>query len=559
MIGLTFLIEILIMVLIHSVPEKVRLIDGLMHSLLLIALQLPFIYFLLIKPMLSYIEQVKQAQQALVESENHFRSLADGGEALIWTTDADGNCNYLNQPWLNFTGRTLDQEIGPGWMEGLHPDDKNQCLDTFKTAFELHEKFTHKYRIRHADGQYRWIQDNGTPCFDKNGQFTGYIGHCLDINELVLAQEQLREKEKSYRTIFEYSPIPAVFYDGKGTILFWNKAAEKTFCWTKEETIGRNVTLFFKPDYERPEINYDLERELTTLGNRPLIKEFKRKDGTIIICEWNRTIFYDSQGKIRKVISIAKDITEQQRYEAELIATKEKAQESERLKSAFLANMSHELRSPLNSIIGFSELLTDPDYDYEQKMQFAQMINKGGNNLLSTIVELMDFSRIDSGQIEVNSHTIIINRMLEELHQEYSFKAAEKGIKFNLDIENPQHDIIIESDEVKLRQILINFITNAIKFTSEGFIEVGLRTTESFIQFHVKDTGIGIPSVFQDSIFERFRQIESHVSRKHGGIGLGLAISKSLVELLGGNIWIESEEGKGSIFFFTIPAMAINC
>jgi len=298
-VALTFAIEVLLMLLIHTFVDEANYMTGLMHGTLFISLQLPFIYFLLIKPMLNHINEFKKAQLSLVESERHFRSLADAGEALIWTTGPDGVCNYVNQPWLTFTGRNFEEELDNGWAQGIHPDDRQNCFEAFKIAFDNHEKFIMKYRMRHANGHYHWIQDNGTPCFNSKGEFTGYIGHCLDINDLVYAQEQLREKEKNYRAIFEFLPITALYYDVKGTILFWNKAAERTFGWTKEEVIGKNITQFFKPDYDRPEINYDIEQSLSALGHSPLIKENKRKDGSFIICEWQRTIFYDSDGKIR--------------------------------------------------------------------------------------------------------------------------------------------------------------------------------------------------------------------------------------------------------------------
>jgi len=235
------------------------------------------------------------------------------------------------------------------------------------------------------------------------------------------------------------------------------------------------------------------------------------------------------------------------------VAAKEKAEESDRLKSAFLANMSHELRTPLNSIIGFSELMTDPDHDAENHVKFAQMINNSGNNLLSIINDLMDISKIEAGQVQVRNAPVYVNYLIADIQKEYSYKAVQKGIVLRINQLNPIEEIVIESDESKLRQILINFVGNAIKFTETGFIEIGINKTDNFCQFYVKDTGIGIPGKFHDTIFERFRQVETVHTRKYGGNGLGLAISKSLVELLGGTIWMESEVGNGSTFSFSIP------
>lgn len=236
-----------------------------------------------------------------------------------------------------------------------------------------------------------------------------------------------------------------------------------------------------------------------------------------------------------------------------IIAAKEKAEENDRLKSAFLANMSHEIRTPLNAIIGFAELVVDPYFEEEQHAEFAQMISESGNNLLSIISDIMDLSKIEAGQIDIQKRKVEVNQLMASLKKEFSHKASQKGIELRLSPSNPKDEILIESDETKIRQVLVNFIGNSIKFTENGFIELGISRTDTHVQFHVKDTGIGIPEAYHDKIFERFRQVETAHTRKYGGNGLGLAISKSLVELLGGTIWMESEVGKGSSFNFSIP------
>ena len=244
---------------------------------------------------------------------------------------------------------------------------------------------------------------------------------------------------------------------------------------------------------------------------------------------------------------------ERKRVEQELNTALTKAQESDRLKSAFLANMSHEIRTPLNSIIGFSELMADPDFDTGQQTEFAKIIINSGNSLLTIISDIMDFSKIEAGQVIVNKLQFVVQKLISKLLKEYSLAAQDKGIELRIDPLNPKEEIWIRSDENRLRQVLVNLVGNAIKFTKEGYVEIGIKVTGDYIQFHVSDTGIGIPEEFHDEIFERFRQVESSNSRKYGGNGLGLAISKSLVEIMGGEIWIESVQEKGSTFYFTIP------
>ena len=378
------------------------------------------------------ITERKQAETELREKEVQYRNLANSGTALIWTSGTDKLCNFFNNPWLNFTGRTLEQETGNGWAEGVHPDDLDSCIQTFITAFDKREPFEMEYRLMHVSGEYRWLLDMGTPNYNLNGEFIGYIGHCFDIND-------------------------------------------------------------------------------------------------------------------------------RKKMETELLVSKEKAEESDRLKSAFLDNMSHEIRTPLNSIIGFSDLLLDPDFGQDQRDEFIRMIGASGNNLLNIINDIIDLSKIESGQISFKISRLSIQKLIGDIQKEYSYRAVEKGIELRLDPSTSNlKDIYFESDELRLKQILINFVGNAIKFTEKGYIEIGFRIEENRIEFYVKDTGIGIPEEYHEKIFERFRQVDSSYTRKYGGNGLGLAISKSLAELLGGEIWMESEVGKGSTFFFTIPKAIVG-
>ena len=242
--------------------------------------------------------------------------------------------------------------------------------------------------------------------------------------------------------------------------------------------------------------------------------------------------------------------------QVELVKAKEKAEESDRLKSAFLANMSHEIRTPLNSIIGFSELLADPGFDQVQKDEFIHTIIDNGNNLLVIISDIMDFSILESRQMKIRKEVISTKQVLTELLLDFSNKAEQKGITLRIDESTQNTDIQITSDVYRIKQIFNNLIGNALKFTEHGCIEIGCRARGEFIEFHVKDSGIGIAPEFHQTVFDRFRQVDTTRTRKYGGNGLGLAISKNLVELLGGNIWVESEQNNYSDFFFTIPLLS---
>lgn len=237
----------------------------------------------------------------------------------------------------------------------------------------------------------------------------------------------------------------------------------------------------------------------------------------------------------------------------ELEKAKEKAEESDRLKSAFLANMSHEIRTPLNSIIGFSDLLMDPYFSTEQHAEFATYIKENGNNLLSVISDIMDFSKIEAGQILLRNTKFPVNKLVTDIYNEFIISAKEKNLELKLTLQNDTDEPFLVSDAERLRQIIINLLVNALKFTEKGSIEIGVRYDPDWVEFYISDTGIGISPENQKHVFERFWQVDSAKNRKYGGNGLGLTISQSLVKLLKGKIWMESAEGKGSVFHFKIP------
>ncbi len=247
-----------------------------------------------------------------------------------------------------------------------------------------------------------------------------------------------------------------------------------------------------------------------------------------------------------------------QNINTDLHIAKEKAEESDRLKSAFLANMSHEIRTPMNSILGFSNLLKEENFPVEQQKKFLGIIQKSGNRMLSTINDLIDISKIEAGQMALTISDVHINQEIQFLSELFQPEAQKSGLKLSFQTSLPDNKAIVQSDQEKIHAILINLIKNSIKYTNEGDIKFGYTTQESLLQFYVKDTGIGISETKQQVIFDRFVQADITLSSKYEGSGLGLAISKAYVEMLGGNIWLESEMGKEgkpgwTHFYFTIP------
>ncbi len=257
---------------------------------------------------------------------------------------------------------------------------------------------------------------------------------------------------------------------------------------------------------------------------------------------------------------VIRDITEQRKTERELISAKEHAEESDRLKSAFLANMSHEIRTPMNSILGFAELLKEPDISCERTLEYVSIIQSSGTRMLNIINDLIDISKIESGTMKLFMSATNINDQTRFIYNSFKPEAEQKGLLLKLKNSLPPSEAIITTDREKLHAILTYLVRNAVKFTEEGSIEIGYEPIKqkapasiTELKFFVKDTGIGISSELKDIIFERFRQGSETMNRRYEGAGLGLAISKAYVEMLGGRIWIDKESEGGSVFYFTLP------
>ncbi|MBW8334033.1 MAG: PAS domain-containing protein [Prolixibacteraceae bacterium] len=272
---------------------------------------------------------------------------------------------------------------------------------------------------------------------------------------------------------------------------------------------------------------------------------------------WDRgSCIFDEIGEIQFMEGYIEDVTEKKKREADLIMAKEKAEESDRLKSAFLANLSHEIRTPMNGILGFAELIKEPDLSPENQQEFIGIIEVNLHRMLNIISDLIDISRIEAGETTLRIRKTNINKMLHELHLFFLPLGIDKNIQVDYHCDLSEDECTIETDSTKLNQILTYLIKNAIKFTTEGSIVFGYNHKETGIEFYVTDTGSGISPEHKELIFERFMQADQGLTRKYEGVGLGLAISKAYVEQLGGSLIVNSELGKGSTFFFELPYQA---
>ncbi|HYX08144.1 MAG TPA: ATP-binding protein [Bacteroidales bacterium] len=310
------------------------------------------------------------------------------------------------------------------------------------------------------------------------------------------------------------------------------------------------------PEY-RPMLDNALKELIE--NDRPYDIEFKiRAVDTGIIKDIHSIAEYDIEKKV--LFGVIQDITEQKKVEEELIKAKEKAEESDRLKTAFLQNLSHEIRTPMNAIIGFSELLKDSYGNKEKLHEFTNIIRQRSHDLLSIINDILDIAKIESGQLQVNTGECDIHALFDDLSEffkEYQQRTKRADVRFLVRTDINRKDAIILTDKVKLRQILINLISNAFKFTPQGTVITGCKKDDdNQLLFYVSDTGIGIPADKQEAVFDRFTQLHQIEVKNAGGNGLGLSIVKGLVKLLGGEISLESKPGEGSTFSFSVPCMS---
>jgi len=362
--------------------------------------------------------------------------------------------------------------------------------------------------------------------------------------QLKLSEQTLYQSYVFNESLLKTIPFGMDIVDETGTVLFQSDNFKKIF---GESAIGKKCWDLYKDDKKQCS-DCPLFKGIT-IGETQA-SESHGVLGSRIFEISHTGMTYDGKNAM---LEIFQDITEQKAKELELIKAKEKAEESDRLKSAFLTNMSHEIRTPMNGILGFTELLKEPNLSSDDQQDYIQTIQISGARMLNTINSIVDISKIESGLMKVDIKETNINEKIEFAYKFFKPEAEIKGLNLLFNSSLPTKEAIIKTDNEKVYGILTNLIKNAIKFTYDGSIEFGYEKKGAFLEFFVKDTGVGIPNNQRELVFERFRQGSESPNRGYEGSGLGLSICKSYVEMLGGEIWVESEEGLGSTFYFTIP------
>jgi PAS domain S-box-containing protein len=493
-------------------------------------------------------EKLKALAEQTEESEQRFRMLADSAPVMIWTSGTDKLRTYFNAPWLAFTGRTLEQELGNGWVEGVHPADTQRCLDIYTSSFDARKPFSMDYRLKRWDGQYRWIVDNGIPFSTPDGTFTGYIGSCIDITERRRLEQQLQYSEQKLRSLVESNIFGVTVSDTTGRIYETNERFAQIVGYSKDELLSGAVTWrrLVPPDLQEMQAQID-QTILSTGVIPPWEKEYLRKDGS------------------RVPVLVAGAMIDQERSHA-LVVTLDisERKEIERRKQEFLSMVSHELRTPLTSIMGLIDLAL---------MQIdlrPRSLQPEAEALLGQIEKTL--KRAD-GQVEVE--TRLVEELLEvtrlELHKfQFSLQRENLVTIVQETVANQQQaartrqiELFLPPDEVvpvladagRIGQVLTNYLTNALKYApADQPVSVRLEVEGSFVRVSVCDQGPGLTPEQQQRVWERFYQVAAPGRQgPDGGLGLGLAISRAIIEQHQGQVGVQSAPAQGSTFWFTLP------
>lgn len=525
------------------------------------------------------ISERKMHERELQAQKNRLRNIIEGTNAGTWQWNVKTNETVFNERWANIIGYSL-KELEPvsleTWMKHTHPDD----LKRSEALLEKHFKGETDYyeleaRMKHKNGEWVWVLDRGKVIeFDTDGSPLLMYGTHQDITDRMVAELQLREE----RNLFSSGPVCTIEWDPHEgwPVRFVSENVTHIIGYTVEEMTQPSYRfgLHIHPD-DIKKVSQEVKSHINS-GQDYFEQSYRYKhkngqyiwiyDFTRLVCDEEGNLqtirgylFDQSEQKAseRKIITLNKELRRKSKElrasNIDLEIAKNKAEESDRLKSAFLANMSHEIRTPMNAVIGFAHFLKNSINQPDSIERYAEIIINSGTHLLNLINDIIDISKIDAGQVKLFPEDINLHKLLDEIYRFFHSELIAKE-KYNVQIfvQQPQKDVYIHTDETRLRQILINLLGNAVKFTREGYIEFGYTDKGDHLLFFVKDTGIGISEAQKKHIFKRFVQANPDTEKIYGGTGLGLSIAKACAELLNGKIYFESYKGKGTTFYFTI-------
>jgi PAS domain S-box-containing protein len=493
--------------------------------------------------------QRRADERALRDSERRFRLMADTAPVFIWICGPDRICNYFNKAWLDFTGREVGSELGVGWADGMHPVDRQRCLATYASAYESRLPFTMDYRLRRADGEYRWILETAVPRTSDDGEFEGYIGSCVDITERRQIEEELAAVEERLRLAVEGSGLGHWFWDFEERILEWSERSAAMMGLEANDAPTLRSFLSSVHRSDREQLRAEIREAIR--GQERFRVEFRtqNRDGTQRWIQILGCAYMDQDGKPARMTGVALDVTELRRAEASL-------READRRKDEFMATLAHELRNPLSAVRSHLDALKLETNDPRAIQKALPVMERQVAQLVRLIDDLMDLSRINRGTIELQRTHVALNEAMG-LASEISLPALRsRGHRFEMKLPDPE--VHIDADPARIAQVLSNLLFNSAKYTDPGgLVTLSAELRGGVVVVSVRDTGIGIPRDQLEAIFEPFLQVEGTKERAQGGLGLGLTLVKQIVELHGGQVRASSHgPGLGSTIEVQLPVVA---
>jgi PAS domain S-box-containing protein len=554
------------------------------------------------------ITERKRAETGLRESESRLRQHMDAMPQIVYTCRADGMSDYVNQRWQEYTGVSWERALGAGWVESLHADDRERAWRQWEEAVKAGQPFEIEYRIRRKDGHYRWYLSRTIPLRDRRQQIIGWIGTSTDIHDRKEAEaerEELLVREQAARADAEHAAesirrLQAVSdsalthhtlddllhemlariqellaTDSAAILLLTEDGQSLAVCAATglEEVGGPHIPVgqgvagsiaasrvpLIVEDLSTVEVVHPILRQKArSLIGAPLIVE-DRLIGVIRTETTHVRRFTENEVRLLQLAAdrVAVAIEQARLYEVELQARRQ-AEEANHMKDEFLALVSHELRSPLNAILGYAALLRRGEGDAQKVKQAVEVIERSGKAQAQLIDDLLDTARIISGKLRLEIGPVDLVSVIDQAIQTIRLAADAKGL--SLEVHLPPEGVQITGDPTRLQQVVWNLLSNAVKFTPQGGrIEVRLERIDPHICITVSDTGKGIPPDFLPFVFDRFRQADASSAKRYGGLGLGLALVKRLVELHGGTVEVISAgEDRGATFKVTLPVRAVS-
>jgi two-component system, LuxR family, sensor kinase FixL len=491
--------------------------------------------------------QLQASEAALRESEARFRMMADTAPVMVWMSGTDMLCNFFNKPWLEFTGRTIGQELGNGWSESVHTEDLAGCLETYVSSFKAGQPFAMEYRLKRADGEYRWILDHGIPRYTSGGQFAGYIGSCIDITERRLAEER-------FRLVVEAAPNAMIMINAEGRIELANAQAEAVFGYARDELVGHPVEILvperFRSQHPYYRKSYLADPKARAMGaGRELFG--RRRDGSEVPVEIGLNPIQSSDGLF--VLASIIDIT--QRRQAELEAARQRNELAHLSRVTLLGELSgslvHELTQPLTAILSNAQAA--------QRFLARGLADTGElQEILCDIVvedkhavEVIRRLRALLKKGEVHLEPTDVNELVDTVLKLARSDLANQNVTVDADL--APHLPPVNGDDVQLQQVLLNLVVNGCDamagvVATERKLQVRTQLVGGNVLVSVADQGCGIPPEKMERIFEPF------FTTKAEGMGMGLAICRTIITAHGGRLWATNNPKRGAAVQFTLPA-----